>query len=650
MDLKAACSVLLVPPMQCQVGAPPVSLNVDVDVALVEFVPLATSLVINELVEHCSESVLRIFSYNLAVSNNWNSSWLTELVKFTLEFSYYRYTRALHVNIENAIVESVSEAVALLSCELINRYPDIVPEIESKRLHAIKQNLPRLGEIYKEINTMYGRNQYNPNQPQMTQQQMQQGQPQYVYNQQTGQYMPVGPAYNQQPQNVAYVPPSGYQNSPSMMGMQQSQPMQPSMGYQTQPNNFMSNMGHIQHPQSHAPVFDNRPQNPQQSFYGNQGKSMDDDRYSAMSSSTGSKDHSSKHIHTPVATNEVELVPLEPAKVETRAESDMVELTSSGESEMDRARHQLKIFERDSGLNTLEQYEKVLEQANGESKEVYHLHETLISIEGVENAISEVSLQKARKSIEGNDTYIYRAFCQLSDVYISRNDMVGYMENLCNRTGTIAELAQGISNMVKVTETLVDQEDYEVREVLSFLQYLNNYLTRMINGFLAKAIGSTIVIDCFVTDGPHLLEYLESEDSGVEPRLVTHYKELESFILSVVFNKERVLQTASEFFDMYNDPEGEYRTIFVTPLINEVSVTVIDYSYEELGYDLEQTGPALVMQTMTPLLFNLVSTIDPDALVVGVRPNRNFVVTQDKVTMELVYNYKRNAWVVYKYN
>lgn len=649
MTLPVPVHSFVTNPVQYTPGAPPVVPNVTIDADLQPTVPYVASLVANELSLHSAESALRIFSFNLAAINNWNTDWFRELTQFTIEFSQLRYRSNLYPNIDAAFVGSVSEAVALLSCDLVTRYPELNKSIDTRRLNIVRQNLPKLDNIKKELlamnNSHYG--QYNPAQgPVANQPHAPQHQQLWATDPRTGQMVPVvqgHPQYHQPQQPIHPDPRMGQYQHPNQRQM---------------PPVMQPNMRHYQHPQQqlpathHAPspswTSANSPQQPHPAFNEvglSQGKHLD--RYAAMAANRHQAQPTQveTRVELPPVINQPIVIPAEP---EMDIEVEPKAVTVPEGSEVDRSRHQLKVFNKDYPMGTKKAYGRVTQAAKEMMLEAeqqtglsYYLNPSIISTDSLGNAVANLRIKSMEVNKEGPEYNLVRSFAQVCRPVMYRSSMYAYLEKFSKST-SLVELRNDIQNILTVAKTM-DEDDLEIRETIEFVLTLNNFLTTLLREFLKSNLGLALEIDGFLEDVVDIPDYLE-ENYGVQSK--EDFGVFEKYLLQGVFNLSKLEKGIDDYNDLFGlEEEGGIHTV---PLISDVSLTYVHYTYFELGYELSVGESLLIREDSTPLLYQISSTLFRDELEIGVSAAFHYLTTSDNVLLKLTYSYKYNSWMVSK--
>lgn len=596
MASPVVCDFPIVPIVQYEPASPPLLPAVVVPPEVSHLLPVITSTIINEVGFRAFTNKARMFCYNLLVNNFWQNENFNEVVHLVAGSLCLKVRKQEIRFPDHAVKQTVEEVLALYTGNLVLIYPDLKSQVDNTILNVAYQNSNNFNQLKQEIHAMsfnqpgnlYPGNVHMPqnNMGGFGQTSMMQ-QPMYPQQMQQGMYQPMmqQPMYHQQMQQGMYQP----MMQQPMYPQQMQQPMYPQ---QTQNTVFSDRAWNS--PSNSAPVSESR-------FDIKQGNYLD--RYADKQQTV----EEVKPAVEKVATNKVNY------------------LTVLGDTEMDRAKHQITFF-NDSfsteGTIRNNSYEKAvatLAEAKADEELNIHVYNNWLLEDCLEAATTSGLIKKydLQQSLESNQ--MFRCFALVTESFVSTEDISSYMASL-----KTASDFNTLAIKIKSLATSIEAKKKELKDsygLIALLSRIDLLLTKLINDFLDQRLDCNVNIELFSSDVSILHDHLSRKNFLFGKA----YREFEAETIGILTTKLNE-DTYQAFVENLSIPEH----VNYSYLLTAHSFTYTFMMAKELGYNVQST-PLVIDKDLTPLLYSVAESLQKHKKENGYNTNCDWLITADNV-------------------
>lgn len=581
--LPVSHNSLTVPAVQFGPAQPPCIPQINFPREAQSYLPLIASTLANQIAYTSSQNPSRTFTHNLIGSNGYANQYFQEAFEIATWLAYRDFISRQHPNFEQAI-QAAAEAVAtLMASKYVFEFPDLKSVCDPASVHSASQNYGYLNSLKMELGSLQSR--YQPPQVQAPMY-PQYPQPQQPYPQMQPQQAPV---YQQQyPQQY----PNHYQQH-------QYQFAQPQV--QNTPGPSFGNIGGNQFHQNAVPVDDS-------------------DRYARQTKQPA-----------PAVIIERELLPetVDVVDVAAKEKKDSSPVIKLEEMEMDRDKHTIYFadgliaVDRYYRMNTAVATSHALVKEEIKDDAVY-MNPNILGSTSLGGAILEARIIQRQRQHGDAEASVFRAYSVIMRPFVSSED---YSESI-DRVLSQDSIGMMSRTMRSISEELAKIEHSNTMEMIVIIEYMDRYLTKMVNRFLAADLEIEMKIDSVLSDGTDLIDYIIDNFKNPD-KLVNQLKEWQKK-LPMVFARIDPAKEADIVTSIVND-----HTVGVTVLPVCVSITLVELFDKELGFCMK---PGIVYE-INPLrhemIYNIAKSLPEHAVLNNAETAVDYLVTMDDVMYTL---------------
>lgn len=576
----------------------PVNINIPTVPQVAHMIPAVTAAVINEAGIKANQNPIRTFCYNMIVNNFFNNKELIECVTLVLDMLTLGLMKRTFSSPEQALIGVTEQAMSLYSSSLVVQYRELEMLIGPHLVAQAHNSNNALYNIKQDINRMY---------------------------------MDI----EQSSQNN-YMASNYPQQQPMGMGMGFQQPMQQPMHQFNQPMGM--NRPQLQPSQMNAFNASGGAPMPRQ-VHGtlgvNQGRHFDKKRTQVQEVA-------------PVTQPVVE-VKEPPVTQETQPDSDLHKPIGST---MDREQHRTVFFDtfqmNQNRVRKHNQQAIALEQEviatslpveDDDFEEVVpvgFVYPSWIYDNFLETAISEGIIKKLSHGEEG----IFRTFNIVAKPFVCNYDLKPYTDIIKTSTNFIM-LA---SKMKLITSNLNTEPNLDKADaVITYLSYLDNLFTKILNDFLMYNINPGGKIESFTADVA-TLRYDLNNAFGKEVAAALDKKESE--VIDTLFNLEVDLTKPGKDNSIGLNISIADGLFSATMPIN-YSFTYLNITDKELGIISEGNNIVIDKEVM-PDLWSIIHSLGEHKKSMNATTIEDLLFTSDGVQYRLFTSYTNNDYKIVK--
>ena len=583
-----------------------------------------------------AQNPLRIFVHNLLSANGWQNNEIRELLQFTVDYIELLYLKGEVKSIPAVIEGLVKAAVTMYTSSVLFAFPELKAVSTPNQLNAASQNLGQFTELKKEINKMYTGQPY----------------PGHAVPQHQPQYQQPHPVHMHQPGAV----PMGHPG----------QPTYPHPGQPTYPHpGHIPQYGHVHHPvqHHHHQASFHQPQMQQRSTPGwgspeletsRQDTGVIFDRWSTPLPQHQTTSNQ-QDTQTPSSNNQnvslnqrqfyevsefnfdQELVnPTEVVKQDVKVKTTGSEYQVIEDIVVDRKKHEVLYFGQAYKLETTERNNAfdafVQEVAYPSSDEMKTKSEELvldskmfISQTDLDCAITSGRVSQLTREVT---TPMYRVFAYIFTPVVSKDDIGDYFKQIKSSSSHV-DIANKIQSIGKALQQLKEKDPVYAHRVITSLCAIDNHLTSLVNDYLRYGLNLIAQITSFSEDIPNIENHVRMNSGNTKASALTSY--LKSLTKSFTYNhSDESLETMSSF---YLDEDDK---LFINLIPDTVSITYIDMTDRELGYELVKKNIKQITKESSTSLWNIAKSLTQHKLEQEIDTVKDILVTSDDVKYMII--------------